>query len=347
MPERKSSLKPLRHLHPIQLRAWALDHSPARLRRIALQRLEAFISSLGKSLSNRSLNFWRAFLLGVEARTDAERLHSWEESLRKDLRDAKDYLTLACITYTFCENLDYPVVCEQPPFWVPVDHIHLFDLTPSEIRVGLADAIKQVESEDIPNTLGQLFAVPSKLDEPHLPKLRPAMDRMVASLLRFSAGLQIHNLAVRTWIAENAYRARHAIDPRERDSAARSLENVADALLPSGWGGRAPNEVGLSLEYIRLRDSLAPILRKKFRNPAARFLALQEELPTVEPEVLKRMAKSTTRGAVSTLLAHKYGLSEGYVENLRKRGNLFLEISSHWSQTLVEAPLDNLQSFPT
>jgi hypothetical protein len=324
-----------------------LDHSPARLRRIALQRLEAFVFSLGESLSNRSLSLWKAFLLGIEARPDAERLHSWEKSLREDLGDTRDYLTLACITYTFSEKFDYPVVCEQPPFWVPVDHIHLFDLAPSEIRAKLADAVKQVESEDIPNTLGQLFAVPSKLDESNLPKFRPAMDRMVASLLRFSAGLQIHNPAVRTWIAENAYRARHAIDPTERNSAVRSLENVADALLPSGWGGQAPNEVGLSLEYIRLRDSLAPILRKKFRNPAARFLALQEELPSVEPEVLMRMAKSTTGRALLTLLAHKYGLSEGYVENLRKRGNLFLEISSHWSQTLVEAPLDNFLVSPT
>jgi hypothetical protein len=287
------------------------------------------------------LSLWSAFLLGVEARADAKRLHSWEESLRRDPRATKDYLTLACIAYTFSEGLDYPLVCEQPPFLVPVDHIHLFDLAPSEIRARLAEAIKQVESEDIPKTLGQLLTTPSKLGQSHLPSVRPAMDRLVASLLRFSAGLQIHNLGVRIWIAENAYRARHAIDPRERDKAERSLENVADALLPSGYAGRGPNEGGLSLEYIQLRDSLDPILRKKYRNPAARFLALEEQLPGVEREVLKRMAKSTKGRAVLTLLAHRYGLSEGYLENLRKRGKLFLEISAHWSQTLAEASIDN------
>jgi hypothetical protein len=177
-------------------------------------------------------------------------------------------------------------VCEEPPFGVPVDHIHLFDLTPSQIRAGLADAVEQAEAEDISSVLGQLIATPSKLDQSHLPRSRPAMDRLVAFLLRFSAGFQIHNLVVRTWIAENAYRARHAIDPGERDSAVRSLENVADALLPSGWGGRAPNEASLSLEYKQLRDSLAPIFRKKFRNPAACRLALQEKLPGIEHSVV-------------------------------------------------------------
>jgi hypothetical protein len=255
-------------------------------------------------------------------------------------------MTLACITYTFCERFDYPLVCEQPPFWVPVDHIHLFDLAPSQIRIGLADAIKQVESEDISNALGQLFAAPSRLDEPNLARIRPAMDRIVPFLLRFSAGLQIHNLGVRTWIAANTYRARYAIDPRERDSAMRCLEKVADALLPSGWTGRTPNEAGLSLEYTQLQNLLAPIFRKKFRNPAAYRLALQEKLPGIEHSVVKRVAASTLSQGVLTVLAHKYSLSEGYLKNLIKRGNLFHKICTHWSQSLAEIPLDDFLTFP-
>jgi hypothetical protein len=172
------------------------------------------------------------------------------------------------------------------------------------------------------------------------------MDRLVAFLLRFSAGFQIHNLVVRTWIAENAYRARHAIDPGERDSAVRSLENVADALLPSGWGGRAPNEASLSLEYKQLRDSLAPIFRKKFRNPAACRLALQEKLPGIEHSVVGRMAKSTLGQGVLTVLAHKYSLSEGYLKNLIKKGNLFHKVCAHWSQSLIDIPLDDFLPFP-
>jgi hypothetical protein len=345
VPERKRPPKPPRHPHPIELRAWALDHSPARLRQIALLRLEVFLSFLGKSLSNRPLSFWRAFLLGVEARADSEHLRRWDESLRKDLTATKDWMTLACITYTFCERFDYPLVCEQPPFWVPVDHIHLFDLTPSQIRAGLADAIKQVESEDISNILGQLLAAPSKLDVLNLARVRPAMDRLVAFLLRFSGGLQIHNPGVCTWIAANAYRARHAIDPRERNSAVRSLENVADALLPSGWTGRGPNEAGLSLEHMQLRNSLAPIFRRKFRHPAAYRLALQEKLPGIEHSVVARVAKSTLGQGVLTVLAHEYSLSEGYLKNLIKKGNLFHKVCAHWSQSLADIPLDDF--FPS
>jgi hypothetical protein len=311
------------------------------LRHIALQRLEVFLSSLGKSLSDRSLSYWKASLLGVGARTDPKQLRGWLENLGKDLTDAKDFLTLVCIAYTFCEQSDYPLVCEEPPFWVPVDHIHLFDLTPSEIRAGLADAITRVESEGISTILGQLFTAPSELDEANLARVRHVMDRLVASVLRFTGGLGICNPGICTWIAANAYRARHAINPRERDSAVQSLENVADALLPSGWGGRTPNEAGLSLEYMQLQNLLAPIFRKKYRNPAARLLALEEQLPGEEREILKRMARSTKGQAVLTLLAHKYGLKESYLENLRKRGNLFLDVSDHWFQSLADIPLDD------
>ncbi len=346
MPERRSSPTLPRYPHPVELRAWVLDHSPARVRQFTFQRLEAFFSSLGNSFSSASLGYWKAFLLGAEARTGLEKLRSWDENLRKDPRATKDYLTLACITYTFCERFDVPLVCDQPPFWVPIDHIHLFDLAPSQIRAELAEAIQQVQSEDISNKIEQLFAAPAKFDEFDLPRFRPVVDRLVAFLLRYSGGLEIHNLGVRAWIAANAHRARHAIDPKERDSAVRSLENVADALLPSDWAGRTPNEAGLSLEYIETRNSLAPVLRKKHRNPNARLLALKEKLPDMERAVLERMAKSTPRRAASTLLGHKYGVSPGYLENLLKRGNLFLRVSEHWSQSLAEIPLDDFLASP-
>jgi len=198
-----------------------------------------------------------------------------------------------------------------------------------------------VEAEDIPNMVGQFFAGPSKVDESNLVKFRPVMDRFVAFSLRFSGGLEIHNLVVRSWIATNAYHARHAIDPRERDCALRSLEKAADALLPLGWAARTPNEAGLSLEYVQLRDSLAPLCRKKFRNPAACLLALEEKLPGIERRVLEEVAKATLSQGVLTVLAHKYGLSQGYLKNLIKRGNLFHNVCAHWFRSLAEIPLDS------
>lgn len=327
----------MRPLHLIKLREWALDHPPARLRRVALHRFETLVSSIGTGLSPHAVSIWKEFIFGTRRSLEREQLERWLQDLAKNEASAKDFMIFALILGKFCERADVPLVCDQPPYWVPIDQVHLFDLQPAVIRKGAEQVLREMESEDLASLVKKLASNPrttiaSMSDE----KLRRMMDSIAPFLLRFSEGSQIHNPAVRYWIAGNVYRARHAIVPQERRAAMQSLERLVDALLPPETRKEGPNEGGLSIEYWQIRNLADPILKKKYRNPSACRLSLQERFPTIPSNLLDDLADCRPREFALRILSKKYRLTPGHLTNLVKRGKLFHAVCAHWAEALLE-----------
>lgn len=113
--------------------------------------------------------------------------------------------------------------------------------------------------------------------------------------------------------------------------------------MPSDWVKEGPNEAGLAAEYVLVRDTAAPILRKEYLNPGARLVDLRERLPFIPRELISRFAESRPKDfALKILAALHGGLSPAYLRNLIKRGSLFGKISFCWSQAPTELPLTGL-----
>ena len=332
-----------RQPHVIKYREWALNYSPTRLRHISLQKLEIFLSNLRRDISPHATTFWRAFVLGADSRLDSSQIKSWYEILSKDKSTARDLMILISIVQKVSENAGMTVVCDRAPFLVPMESIHVFDLSPSEIRTSLSRALADIESASIPNLMTHLVSSSTPLTDYDLPRFRPAFDAIVAALLRFSGGLAIDNAVVRFWIAANASRARFAVDQRERRLSRQSLESIMNAVLPPEEIRDAPNEAALSRGYFEIRRLADPILRMKYRNPAVRRLALKEKFPRDTGRVIEHLADCRQKEfALGLLSARRGGLNQGYLWNLIKRGNLFHRICAHWFEALAEVPLTEL-----
>lgn len=324
----------VRRLHWIEHRKWPLDYSPPQLKRMALRRLDAFVAGLGGGLSPKAVSIWREFILGTSTSLDVEDRY---QDLANKRADAQDFMILALIVGRFCELANMPLVCDRPPYQVPIDCMHLFDLQPAQIRKGARQAVGEIESEGLPDLMQEIADNPrTTSDKVSDEKLRRVMDSIAPFLLRSSEGMQIHNRAVRHWIAGNAYRARHAIAPNERRAAVGSLEKIVDALLPPEVTEEGPNEAGLSLEYAQIRERADPILKRRYRNPSVCRLSLREKFPHIPRSLLESLAACRPQEFAWQILSEEYGLSPGHLKNLVKRGNLFHAVCAHWAEALLK-----------
>ncbi|NIV69210.1 MAG: hypothetical protein GWN41_03605 [Phycisphaerae bacterium] len=324
----------MRRLPWIEYRRWALEYSPSQLKRMALHRLRALVSNLGSGLSSRTVSLWGDSILGTATSLEVEERY---QDLASKSTDVQEVMILALIMGRFCELTDMPLVCDRPPYHVPIDCVHLFDLQPAQIREGIEHTITEIKSERLPDLVREIASnrpTPDKKESDE--NLRRVMDLMVPFLLRYSGGMLIHNLSVRHWIAGNAYRAQHAVSSAERQAAVQSLERVFDALLPFEPIEQRPNEAGLSLEYEQIRELVDPILKKRYRNSSARRLALQEKLPDISRSVLDSLATCRPQEFALRILSQKHGLTPAYLKNLVKRGKLFYEVCNHWAEALLK-----------
>ncbi|MDA2913629.1 hypothetical protein MYX77_06670 [Acidobacteriia bacterium AH_259_A11_L15] len=324
----------VRRLHWIEHRKWALDYSPPQLKRMALRRLDVFVAGLGGGLSPKAVSIWRESILGTLTSLDVEDRY---QDLANKRADAQDFMILALIVGRFCELANMPLVCDRPPYQVPIDCMHLFDFQPAQIREGVGHTIREIESAGLPGLVREIADNRRTTDqEGRDEKLRRVMDLIVPFLLRYSGGMQIHNPAVRHWVAGNAYRAQHATARHERRAAVQSLENVFDALLPFETTEERPNEAGLSLEYAQIRERADPILKRRYRNPSVSRLSLREKFPHIPRSLLESLAACRPQEFAWQILSEEYGLSPGHLKNLVKRGNLFHAVCAHWAEALLK-----------
>ena len=323
-----------RSLHPIQLRRWALDYSPARLRRMALDRVETTVSVLRPIASPIALRFWKKVVLGAEERLDRSHKKCWHDIFIRDKTSLRDFIILVAIFNKLSESGEPVIVWDRAPYAVPVDHVHLFDLKPAEVREGLAEALEKVRLEGIPEVAQRVVVDGATLSDSNWAKAWRFLDLLVAFHLRFFEGSAIRDQTVQFWIERNAWLVRHAVDPKMREAAQQSLDTIFQALLPPEYCKRTPDEVGLSSEYWEIRRIADPVLKRRNLRDLVKGEDLCRRFPEDDSHLINRLAGCTSQKFALGLLSGTHRLKPGYLLNLIKRGNLLSEISAHWRETL-------------
>ena len=325
--------------HALTFREWALDYPPSQLRRIAVRRWELFVSCFGKPLSPGLLEVWRALVLGEERAPDQQASDRETKSTIWNERFLEEYVRLISFMERLPGVVGLPVIGHLPPFQVPVDHVHLFDLRASLIRRCFSQGARDPELANLGAAIKEFFKASAEADEfAKWTQARPVMDRVFPAWLRDSDGFAIHHEMLRHWIAFNVRSARRAVDPRDREAAHQSLERICAALFPSEWSGEGPNEAGLAFDYRFIREQADPVLKRKFRNSELKRTELHRRLPQFERSLIDRWADCSPREFALALLSARYALKPGYVWNLVKRGNLHLAITLHWRKALLSSP---------
>lgn len=319
----------------LEFRRWALDFSPSVLKRKAVRQWEKMAPEFGKRVSPFLLERWRAGLFGEES--DKER-QQYDDEFRDGILNGtliEELIVVASWSEKLSDEVGVPVVCDRPPYEVLVDHAHLFDILPHVIRKSFGTGMSDSDLNSIREAMQKMRdgSPPDLITA--FTSIRPLMDRAIPILLRATEGYGIHNEFVRHWIVFNARMARRSVDARDRAAARQSIVKVGEALSPSPWVGEGPNELGLAVDYRFIRQHADSILRKKYHNANLKQADLHAKLSQFERSLINKFAHESPRKFALELLSARYRRKPGYLWNLIKRGNLYVDIIGHWRAALL------------